>query len=98
MSPIKPGHSLKELRSFPADAAARLSEYSVTTAEEFLGLAGSARKQLAQMLDVDDARLEGMERTAASVVAREVSEAMRRVSRTVLPTGHDAPPNGQSTY
>lgn len=97
----KPGHPLLELRDFSPQAAAQLREYSVTTAEEFLGLARTAPQQLISLLHLDRAGLQRLENAAAQVVSpqeqAEFAAAERRSSKE-FGLGHDAPALGHDTF
>lgn len=94
----KPGYPLQKLNGFPSRAADELRQYSVTTAEEFLGLAEASRDALEQLLKVDSARLDALMRIATDVVGPKLREEMSRAGSTKYCTGHDTPPTGRKTF
>jgi hypothetical protein len=94
----KPGHPLRKLNGFPSGATDELRQYSVTTAEEFLGLAEASREALEQLLKVDSARLDALLQIATDVVGPKLREEMARANGTKYCTGHDAPPTGRKTF
>lgn len=97
----KPGYPLLQLAEFSSETVARLREYSVTTAEEFLGLARTAPKELNSLLEVGQAGLQRLENAAAQVISpeekAEILEAEQRPSSD-YGLGHDAPAAGRDTF
>jgi hypothetical protein len=97
----KPGYPLEKVAQFPREIVVLLREHSVTTAEEFLGLAQSAPTALASLLRTDQDGLRAFEKAAAEVVPAEELEQIAREAKkdsTRYGLGHDAPPAGKSTF
>lgn len=97
----KPGHPLEKVTQFPREIVALLREHSVTTAEEFLGLAHAAPAALASLLRIDRDGLRAFEKAAADVVPPEEQEQIAREAKkdpAQYGLGHDAPPAGKDTF
>jgi hypothetical protein len=97
---MKLGHPLREISSFPGELVARLrDEFSVTTAEEFVGLWRAARKNLEEALG-DAEQTEVLVRKAMESLSPTELQAIVEAERRSYPfaTGHDPPPDGRKTY
>ncbi len=94
----KLGHPLREIPEFDPPLVARLrDEYSVTTAEEFVGLWRSVQAQLRSLLG---SKAEELASAALRRLSPEQIADMHRAEQSEYPyrTGHDAPPAGKSTF
>jgi hypothetical protein len=91
---IKSGYPLDQLSEFPLEAVKRLREHSVTTAEEFLGLANAARDSLVRLLQTTPQNLRSLESAAENVVSNfdrdKIAQAASR-DTSQYGLGHDTP-------
>lgn len=97
----KAGHPLSEIEEVPARLATTLREdLSVTTAEEFLGLAMRYASNLQGLLDLDsEGFLKLVDHVRGALSPTEVDELCQETSPEYpYMTGHDAPADGKNQY
>jgi len=95
----KPGHPLREIPEFTPEVLARLrDEFSVTTAEELVGLWRTVPGPLASFLGPE--RAERLAMLARKALSGDDFDSLVRAEKSTYPfqTGHDAPPSGKQTF
>jgi hypothetical protein len=94
----KLGHSLRDIPGFEPSVLARLrDEFSVTTAEELVGLWRSVPQQIGSVLGGSAAQLA---EAAQRLLGPEALQNLARSEQSNYPfqTGHEAPPAGKTRY
>lgn len=89
---MKDGIPLASLSWFPAEARQKLrDELSVTTAEEFIGLAESASGQVSSLIDLDEKQFADLVERVFKVLPADVQQTLRNLSKLPYPysTGLD---------
>jgi hypothetical protein len=100
MALSKGGHPLKHITAIDSGLLTRLrDEFSVTTAEELIGLWKAAPEALTKALG-GPAKVEPLVKQAAAVLSTEDVSQIEQAQQSSYPyaTGHDAPPKGRETY
>ncbi len=96
----KTGHPLRAVPGFDPGLVARLRDlFSVTTAEEFVGLWHSAPSALSDAVGGTQ-RTAGLAGAAAEVLGSEKVAEIVAAERQPYPfaTGHEPPPDGKKTF
>lgn len=88
---LKGGHRLRQLSDIPDDVVDRLSELSITTAEEFVSQSLADPKELRAFLDLEPVPFHSLVDSAAAVIDQPLLDEIKSYSPKVRAYGARSP-------